>query len=173
MNQAIPAEVMSVWNSGNKVLAIKLLRDQTGLGLAEAKHLLESADAAGLPRELPLPMHGADSSLTEFNIAEPSLNELRIHAAMASGNKLEAVKLLKEATGLGLAQAKERIDEALQGEPLDLSPAPPFSTSSAPSPNVLAAAPGEVPRSRSGFFVLMLLIVLLLCAVAWNYFKSA
>ncbi|QXZ10826.1 hypothetical protein KUF54_06375 [Comamonas sp. Y33R10-2] len=168
MNQAIPAEIMSVWNSGNKVLAIKLLRDQTGLGLAETKHLLESADAAGLPIEMPLQMHRAEPSITE-----PSPTELRIHAAIAAGSKLEAVKLLKEATGLGLAQAKERIDDAMQGQPLDLKPAQPSSTQASASPYEVATAPGEVPRSRSGLFVTMLLLVLLLCAVIWNYFKSA
>ena len=155
MSTPVPAEILSVWHSGSKVLAIKLLREQSGLGLAEAKQLLESADA------------GAADSPLAMNSAIPASAELRIHAAMASGNKLEAVKLLKEATGLGLAEAKERIDEAMQGEPLNLQAAPHHPT----PPNAASSAPGEV-KSSHGILWLALILVALAWG-AWFYFKAA
>ena len=155
MSTPVPAEILSIWNSGSKVLAIKLLREQSGLGLAEAKQLLESADA------------GAADSPLAMNSAIPASAELRIHAAMASGNKLEAVKLLKEATGLGLAEAKERIDEAMQGEPLNLQAAPHHPT----PPNAASSAPGEV-KSSHGILWLALILVALAWG-AWFYFKAA
>ncbi|MEG0141786.1 MAG: hypothetical protein RR707_13340 [Comamonas sp.] len=155
MSTPVPAEILSIWNSGSKVLAIKLLREQSGLGLAEAKQLLESADA------------GAADSPLAMNSAIPASAELRIHAAMASGNKLEAVKLLKEATGLGLAEAKERIDEAMQGEPLNLQAAPHHPT----PPNATSSAPGEV-KSSHGILWLALILVALAWG-AWFYLKAA
>ena len=153
MSTPVPAEILSVWNSGSKVLAIKLLREQSGLGLSEAKQLLESVDAT-------------DSSLA-VNSAIPASAELRIHAAMASGNKLEAVKLLKEATGLGLAEAKERIDAAMQSEPLNLQAALNQPT----QPNAASSAPGEV-KSSPGILWLALILVALAWG-AWFYFKAA
>lgn len=157
MSTPVPAEILSVWNSGSKVLAIKLLREQSGLGLAEAKQLLESADTGA---------NAADSPLT-VNSAIPASAELRIHAAMASGNKLEAVKLLKEATGLGLAEAKERIDEAMQGEPLNLEAALHHPT----PPNAASSAPGEVKGSHGILWLALILVAL--AWGAWFYFKTA
>ena len=157
MSTPVPAEILSVWNSGSKVLAIKMLREQNGLGLAEAKQLLESADTGA---------DAADSPLA-LNSAIPASAELRIHAAMASGNKLEAVKLLKEATGLGLAEAKERIDEAMQGEPLNLEAALHHPT----QPITASSAPGEV-KGNHGILWLALILVVLAWG-AWFYFKAA
>ena len=155
MSTPVPAEILSIWNSGSKVLAIKLLREQSGLGLAEAKQLLESVDA------------GAADSPLALSSAIPASVELRIHAAMASGNKLEAVKLLKEATGLGLAEAKERIDAAMQSEPLNLQAALNQPT----QPNAASSAPGEV-KSSPGILWLALILVALAWG-AWFYFKAA
>ena len=157
MSTPVPAEILSIWNSGSKVLAIKLLREQSGLGLAEAKQLLESADTGS----------DAADSPQAFNSAIPASAELRIHAAMASGNKLEAVKLLKEATGLGLAEAKERIDAAMQGEPLNLEAGLHQPT----LPNAASSAPGEV-KGNHGILWLALILVALAWG-AWFYFKAA
>ena len=157
MSTPVSAEILSIWNSGSKVLAINMLREQNGLGLAEAKQLLESADTGA---------DAADSPLA-LNSAIPASAELRIHAAMASGNKLEAVKLLKEATGLGLAEAKERIDAAMQSEPLNLQAALNQPT----QPNAASSAPGEV-KSSPGILWLALILVALAWG-AWFYFKAA
>lgn len=161
MSTPIPAEIFSIWNSGSKVLAIKLLREQSGLGLAEAKQLLESADAADSPR----PVNSAIPQSVE--LSTELRTELGIHAAMASGNKLEAVKLLKEATGLGLAEAKERIDEAMQGEPLNLKAARHQPT----LPNAASSAPGEVKGSHSTLWLALILVAL--AWGAWFYLKAA
>ena len=39
----ISPEIEAVWRRGDKVVAIKLLRDATGWGLAETKQALEEA----------------------------------------------------------------------------------------------------------------------------------
>lgn len=42
MSKQISAEVLSLWDMGHKVEAVKRLREQSGLGLKESKDLLES-----------------------------------------------------------------------------------------------------------------------------------
>ncbi len=43
--------------------------------------------------------------------ADPLLNPA-VQAALRSGNKIEAIKLYRELTGLGLAEAKDAIEKA-------------------------------------------------------------
>jgi hypothetical protein len=45
--------------------------------------------------------------------ADPALSP-QIQAALRRGNKIEAVKLYRELTGVGLAEAKQAIDRAEQ-----------------------------------------------------------
>ena len=40
------------------------------------------------------------------------INSPQIQAALRSGNKIEAIKLYRELTGVGLAEAKDAIDKA-------------------------------------------------------------
>ena len=96
MNQPIPPRIQSIWASGDKIQAIKLLREATGVGLAEAKALLE-----GRPAVRPAARHASTQSLPND-----------VCAAMDAGNKIEAIKRLRAATGLGLKEAKDRIDSA-------------------------------------------------------------
>jgi ribosomal protein L7/L12 len=51
--------------------------------------------------------------------AVPAETRAEVEDAMARGNKVEAIKLLRDATGLGLAQAKDHIDAAMDGIALD------------------------------------------------------
>jgi Ribosomal protein L7/L12 C-terminal domain len=41
-NQGVDAEIMKLVNAGEKIKAIKLYREQTGVGLKEAKDYVES-----------------------------------------------------------------------------------------------------------------------------------
>ncbi len=139
MHTSITPEIEAAWRRGHKVEAIKLLRDATGWGLAETKHALEAAlDHAGAA---PHP-------------ATPTHLPAAINAALANGDKLAAVKLLKDATGIGLKEAKDRIES---GDPSQwmASPAayPPAHTAPSPSPTVARATPTAAPPawSQPGF----------------------
>ncbi|HZW60063.1 MAG TPA: ribosomal protein L7/L12 [Woeseiaceae bacterium] len=46
----LPAEVLQAIKQGRKVVAIKLLREATGIGLANAKVLVDRASARHAPR---------------------------------------------------------------------------------------------------------------------------
>ena len=240
MNTPLSNEVLAAWHDNRKVEAIKLLREQTGLGLKESKDLLESLDSAGT---LPQPTTAAEQDLAKQQLREQlekmgvkdvnalldsmsdgsggssftsvtrtsttvngkttstlsatgnpeaaaqllmsttdmELEEARaqIDAAMKSGQKLEAVKRLKDITGLGLAEAKDHIDAAMAGEPLDWHVLPVRKASASATPSASSSptfqtngyAPGEVPRGQSKPWWILVLIVL--AVAGWYYFKSA
>lgn len=63
--------------------------------------------------------------------------------ALAAGNKIEAIRLYREHTGLGLKESKDAVEALEKGTAIRRS----------------ALAPGEVPRSR-GRGLLWLLIAL-------------
>ncbi|WP_182286956.1 ribosomal protein L7/L12 [Comamonas testosteroni] len=103
--------------------------------------------------------------------AVPSETRAEVEDAMARGNKIEAIKLLRDATGLGLAQAKDHIDAAMDGIALDWQILQRQSVW-ASAPNHLppgAPSPGEVPRGQGRY--LWLLVLALAAAGLWYYFK--
>jgi ribosomal protein L7/L12 len=83
--------------TGNMIAAIKLYRDATGTGLAEAKQAVELI-AAGKP-----PPTGAAPSLSADAMQEVS-------ALLMAGKKIEAIKLYRTAAGVDLKDAKDAVD---------------------------------------------------------------
>lgn len=79
--------------------AIKLYREATGAGLAEAKHAVE----AMARNEYVKP----PSAARDYD--NPIL-EARIKSLLARGQKVEAVKIYREEYGIGLKEAKDAVD---------------------------------------------------------------
>lgn len=91
-------QLTELLSKGDRIGAIRVLREQRGLGLAEAKAALERFESAGdLPPERPAP---------------PALPD-DVRALAAQGQVIEAIKLLRARTGMGLAEAKALVDPAL------------------------------------------------------------
>lgn len=102
--------------AGNKIEAIKLYREKTGLGLAEAKSAIDAMmNGATAP---PLPPRAAPVNL-----------DAAIQNAVRAGQKIEAIKLYREKTGLGLKEAKDAIDALFSGGPPAQRTAPPSPSS--------------------------------------------
>ena len=100
-HQTLPDNVADALKRGNKIEAIKLLREATGLGLKEAKDTVESADA------------GTYRSLAASGNSLAMSKE--VEAAVQQGNKLEAIKMYREENGVGLKEAKDAIEAAFEG----------------------------------------------------------
>ena len=115
----LPANVLAALQAGNKIEAIKLLREATGLGLKESKDAIDEYDGRN-------PSHAVTASSVS-PLPEPVAEALR------RGNKVEAIKLLREKTGLGLKEAKDWVDASSQEM----------------QSKVGMGAPGEVSRSGS------------------------
>jgi ribosomal protein L7/L12 len=88
--------------AGHKIEAIKLFRAASGAGLAEAKRAVEALEAGQ-----PIGEQGIESA-SDDQIA-------KIQAAIFAGNKIQAIKLHRAATGLGLKESKDFV-EALEAE---------------------------------------------------------
>lgn len=97
-------EVGALLRQKRKIQAIKLYREQTGVGLREAKEAVERMEQ-GLPVDSmsPLPIMACSSE-----------DVLRL---ILEKKKIQAIKLYREQTGVGLHEAKNAVDqmeEALQ-----------------------------------------------------------
>jgi ribosomal protein L7/L12 len=90
------AEVLDLLANGRKIEAIKRFREVTGVGLAEAKVAVERLEQGS---KLPAPTPG-----------EPNF-EGEVLAHFGERGKIAAIKFYREATGAGLKQAKEAVEE--------------------------------------------------------------
>ena len=82
---------------GRKINAIKLYRESTGVGLKEAKDIVEAMAAAGR------------SSVNAFTPAQGA--DERIVHLVRSGNKIAAIRDYRAATGVSLLEAKNYIED--------------------------------------------------------------
>lgn len=136
----LPTDVLAALQDGNTIEAIKRLRQATGLGLKEAKDAID-AHLAGLPVSISVREAGSGLQLPAD-----------VLAALREGNKIEAIRLLREHTGLGLKEAKDAVDA--------------WGGASAPR-----LSPGEQPRSSgAGWWVLGLV---LLAALGYAFLSGA
>ena len=81
---------------GKKIEAIKLLRETTGIGLKEAKDEVERLMAG----EGPLETQGDRTDILPEEVI----------VLARQGKKIEAIKLLRETTGIGLKEAKAQVE---------------------------------------------------------------
>lgn len=94
--------IQSAFQRGSKIEAVKLYREATGASLAEAKNAVEA-----MPVD-PVPLAGLPSVLPTTGMTPEKMNA--IVAAISRGQKIEAIKLYREATGLGLAESKDAVE---------------------------------------------------------------
>ncbi|HEY3682623.1 MAG TPA: ribosomal protein L7/L12 [Streptosporangiaceae bacterium] len=111
-------DVQALLASGKKIAAIKRLREQTGMGLAEAKDVVD-AMAAGRPAPGPEQMRrrtiaGAADRAQQIRRMSPA-TRARAEAFIADRKLIHAIKAIREDTGMGLRDAKETA-EAMEAE---------------------------------------------------------
>jgi ribosomal protein L7/L12 len=100
-------EALRIVQQGNKIAAIKHVRERTGLGLKEAKDVVEAAERGERQRIAP-----ADPSLASAagDGADGTLDDAELRRLVADGHKIEAIKRVREHTGWGLAEAKDYVE---------------------------------------------------------------
>ncbi|HPH95471.1 MAG TPA: hypothetical protein PKW33_05985 [Anaerolineaceae bacterium] len=109
-NSAILEEVKRLAQAGKKIEAIKLFREKTGVGLAEAKLAVEAIEKwSGVPG-VPIQI-----SQTVTAIRGESSEWMReIVELLRQGRKLEAIELFREKTHTGLREAT-MVVETIEG----------------------------------------------------------
>ncbi len=97
------AQVRTLMAQGEKIEAIKILRERTGMGLAEAKAAVERLDEGG-NLDNPLPSSSAPAQL-------PVELAATVRGLLQSGDKIAAIKLVRERMKLDLKDSKELVDK--------------------------------------------------------------
>ena len=115
--KSLPVDVLVEFLKGNKVEAIKLLREATGLGLKEAKDAIDR--------------HGRTTASDATRASSRAQVPPAVIEALQRGEKVETGRHMRNTSGLDLKGAKDRIDMHLNESQRSLS----------------HLAPGEVPRS--------------------------
>ncbi|HEX5050762.1 MAG TPA: hypothetical protein VFZ65_03220 [Planctomycetota bacterium] len=98
-------QIADLVSAGDRIAAIELLREATGMGLAEAKHAVEAAE------------RGNGAALAAVRRGEPRPAQTMglpedVRRAAQAGDRIRAIRLLREQRGLGLKEAKDEIDRA-------------------------------------------------------------
>ncbi|MBU8859426.1 MULTISPECIES: 50S ribosomal protein L7/L12 [unclassified Micromonospora] len=94
------AEVLRLARAGRTVEAVKVLRQQTGLSLLDAKRAVDALAAGGSwSSGAPVPGRGVDDAV-------------RAEAArlLHRGRKIQAIKVVREHTSMSLADAKRYVE---------------------------------------------------------------
>jgi ribosomal protein L7/L12 len=137
------AEVRGLLLQGQKIQAIKVVREYTGWGLKEAKDYVEALEAghAPPPSAGPAAQQQAAGGDTLAGV------DARIRQLISDRQKIQAIKLVREHTGWGLKEAKDYVEALSVGE------AAPLEEVLADRP---AAAPGPPPDLEAAVRQLLL-----------------
>jgi ribosomal protein L7/L12 len=136
-----------------KIEAIKLVREHTALGLKEAKDLVDAVEA-GSPIDPPRGAFGGPGGFPgqgPAGMVAPA-TRARAEQILARGALIEAIKLVRKETGLGLKEAKDYCEALRDGR---LPPASPLSeraralTSAGDRAAAVALVRGETGMSQS------------------------
>ncbi len=102
-------EIKTLVESGNKIEAIKLFRELTGAGLKEAKDAVEQMEAH----------QNFDVSAVRIGITGAgdiqSAQMLAVQTLLGMGKKIEAIKVYRQLTGVGLKEAKDAVEAMERG----------------------------------------------------------
>jgi len=143
VTERVCPEAVAALARGQLIEAIRLVRADTGLGLADAKALVERYQRGdvGLASDVPGRAEAAASS------GLPPAAE----AALARGRVIEAIKIVRKVEGIDLKAAKQRVDAVRTGR------SPAHGTTG-------AGFAGPAERRGAGTLVFLLIVIL---ALAW------
>jgi ribosomal protein L7/L12 len=93
--------------AGNKIMAIKLVREASDAGLKECKDFVETMDGGFQPPSIAVSYQ--PSSVAAGIMLSPQ-SEREVRRVLAAGNKIMAIRLVREASGAGLKEAKDFVE---------------------------------------------------------------
>ncbi|MBL8058382.1 MAG: ribosomal protein L7/L12, partial [Anaerolineales bacterium] len=123
-------EVARLVQAGQKIEAIKLYRQLTGVGLKEAKDAVDQLEAGQVVQVGQLIVQ----QWTAGGGERPDLAEMR--RLLLAGKKIEAIKVYRSRTGLGLKEAKDAV-EAIEAALGRSGPEPSVVVDTPQSPDVM------------------------------------
>jgi len=117
-------EMRNAMLAGNKIEAIKIFRQLYNVDLAQAKNMIDDlmdGKVVRIQRGKPLDQIVV---ATFSGDAGSSLQGVRLQQALQAGNKIEAIKIYREMTNVGLKEAKDAVElmQVTLGTPTTPSP---------------------------------------------------
>lgn len=106
VTEAQKREIMDLLANGRKIEAIRVLMKYTGLPVAEAKIVVENDFS-----QMPVTESGRQTGIVHSLADLPNNQKQEITKMLNDGRKVQAIKLLQDYTGLGLAEAKAIVDK--------------------------------------------------------------
>lgn len=160
-------EVKRLAQSGRMIDAIKLYREITNAGLKEAKDAVE-AIARGEQIQINNVVSGNIGGTTDQ--AEKMKEVVRL---IRDGNKIEAIKVFREATGVGLKEAKDAVEAIERNRSATINTVTTSTTPYTTTPAMPSTPPiMETVSPLNGVVILILLFALLIsgaAALAWFF----
>lgn len=106
VTEAQKREIMGLLANGRKIEAIRILMKYTGMPVAEAKSVVENDFS-----QIQVTESGRQTGKVHSLADLPDNQKQEIANMLNDGRKVQAIKLLQDYTGLGLAEAKAVIDK--------------------------------------------------------------
>lgn len=144
--EPLPPAVLASLAQGRTIDAIKQLREAHGLSLNEAKDIVD----AHLRPAAASPSTTARATGFSASTSTGSVPDTVQHA-LAQGNKIEAIRMLRDHAGIGLKEAKDRVDA------LDISR----------QRHTEGLAPGEMSRKTGAMTWVAVAAIVVLSAYAY------
>ena len=116
IDASLAGKVTGLYQQGKKVEAVKLLREQTGLSLADAVTIVEkiasrSKTGPNTGSTTAVRKERASRSDTAPSTAPVDLDtELEVRSLVADGDKITAITLVRARTGWDLSAAKDYVE---------------------------------------------------------------
>ncbi len=161
----LPSDVESALQRGDFIGAIKLLRGATGIGLQDARSAIDrmrrrapvAGGAVGSSRTMQQGLeHGSQprpaAAMHQASFTSQALPPLVVDA-IHGGRTIEAIRLMREHSGLGLKESKDAVDRYAEQHRAAFGP----------------LSPGEMPRS--GMRVWMVVVAVALLWLAWRWLR--
>jgi ribosomal protein L7/L12 len=104
----IPDAAISAIESGKHLDAARIIRQETGLGLKEAKDLIDEYLTQGASAQSPLEVQHQTPSI---QMPMEAIN------ALQKGNKIEAIRFIREENKMGLKDAKDYVEQYIKDNP--------------------------------------------------------
>jgi ribosomal protein L7/L12 len=138
------------------IQAIRLYREATGVGLAEAKEAVEEMAR----NEFTKPPSGVR------NYDDPVL-ESKIRSLLSKGKKIEAVKIYREEYGISLKEAKDAVERIEVSMPRSTATAVPYESAIGGDPFA-----EEEGTNRGRIIVLGVVLMIVLCGLGWFFLMT-
>ena len=147
----IQQQALSLIANNQKIAVVKLIMDHAHCGLKDAKDYADELQAG-----------------TQKSTTNPANLDEQLLAILGQGNKLNAIKCYKDATGAGLAESKDYVEKLMQNQVVTNVAQQNRDTD---IKNIISGTATENNGRLKSFLVKLIIIILIAIALTYLMFK--